>query len=298
MIVRELLDRIYRSYLEPPDFQPAASWLNANIDADVTEVPLTQFQIPEDEELVRIGCLIEIDYELMRTVGYNQTSRTVTVQRGVDGTERASHSAGRLAILSPKFARQTAFEQLGDNITSLSPHLFQVRTELLSCVAPGVAAMPDDLALSVVRARPEDAIMGHQVEVQAEIVDYHPLTDGRAVLFSAFHGDAWVTWRRRMRKPISDQEELTKLGVDIEWVTALMARVAADMMIGKDIARSHTNWVSQSLETQGIRVGQRTQIAISLRQYSDVLLREFRREMTEEYAPTVTINDAFGNVVR
>ncbi|GAG30296.1 unnamed protein product, partial [marine sediment metagenome] len=116
----------------------------------------------------------------------------------------------------------------------------------------------------------------------------HPLAGGRAfIVDSRQSGAMWFRWRRRMNKPTAETDTLEELGVDERWVSIVMAGTAADLMAGRDIPASETEWIKSVLEAENIRVGARMSIAGGLRQYRNMLLTDAMKEMKAEYRPKI-----------
>jgi hypothetical protein len=68
----------------------------------------------------REGSVIEIESELMYVWESATATKTLTVQRGYDGTTAASHTAGALATVNPRFPRQQMLDALNSDIDDLS----------------------------------------------------------------------------------------------------------------------------------------------------------------------------------
>ena len=68
----------------------------------------------------REGSVIEIESELMYVWESATATKTLTVQRGYDGTTAAAHTAGALAIVNPRFPRQQMLDALNSDIDDLS----------------------------------------------------------------------------------------------------------------------------------------------------------------------------------
>lgn len=289
-----VIDRIYRTYLQPPDAQPPLFLLGALMDDSTTSMTAGSFAIPEDEQLLRVGVLVEVDRELMRIVGYSPTTNVLTVQRAVEGTVVAEHAVNAKVTISPPYPRQSVFEQVRENITSLSPRLFTVRSDALVHISNGVYGVPDSLALSPVRAF-DDA--GNTIDIQGRIIDFHRHASGRAFV-APFSGNLWLTWRRRMGIATAETDTLADLGVDEQWATIIMAGVAADLMSGRDIAAAHVEWVTRAFASERVQVGTRQSIGAGLAQLRDYLLERFAKEMEAEYRPVVRMRDPFEHKVR
>ncbi|GAG06966.1 unnamed protein product, partial [marine sediment metagenome] len=221
--VGAVIDRIYRTMLTPPDYQPAGTPLLGDIDATQTTLRLSTFAIIEDEQLLRTGTIIEIGAELMRVAAYIPSSRDATVERAVYGTVATAHLNGAYVILAPSYPRQSVFEAVADNIITLYPKLWTTSAENLISIAGNVAGVPDDLAVEVLTVWPNG--WTNTIDLDARIVDYHPAVGGRAVVTNVDAGDIWLRYRRRMGKATAETDVLEELGVDERWVNIIMAGV-------------------------------------------------------------------------
>ncbi len=291
--VQAVMDRLRRTWLEPPDYQPAATLLAANITDSATSLILDAFLIAEDEELVRSGAVIEIGSELIRIIGYDQSTRTCTVQRAKYGTTAVAHSTGDFVRLSPSFPTLSIFEAVADSIVTLYPSLFTVRTVNVVPVNYRVAGIDDDLAVDVVRIFAEGENTTN-FGVMGEIVDFHEEVGGRAVIAPALPGNCWVTYNRRMGAATATTDTLADLGVEDRWVNIVMAGAAADLYAGRDLPASHTEWAGAVLQTESIEVGTRFQLAAALRAYRGQLLKDAEAEMKAEYRTRVRRRSPFG----
>jgi hypothetical protein len=80
---------------------------------------------------MRPGGVIQIDAELMYVWEVSSASKTVTVERGWNGTTAAAHVTGSIAIVDPKFPRAQILEAINAEIDDLSSPmngLFQIKT--------------------------------------------------------------------------------------------------------------------------------------------------------------------------
>ena len=133
--IGELVDRIYREYLEPmDDLQPYTLLTSSGgINASVTTISfdgslLTQ----EEEDVMEAGSIIEIDRELLLCKELDTVNDKVTVVRGVRGTTATAHSEGAVIKIAPPFPRQVVFDAVCDQIKNLFPSLFAVETKTVT----------------------------------------------------------------------------------------------------------------------------------------------------------------------
>jgi len=286
--VGAVIDRIYRTMLTPPDFQPAGTTLLTDMLVDATTLRLAAFIVPEDEQLLRTGSIIEVDKELMRVLEYAPALRDATVERGVFGTPVTAHTAGKYIILSPSYPRQSVFESVADNIITLYPKLYTVSAENLISIAGNIAGIPDDLAVEVVSVWPNGYTSA--VDIDARIVEYHPAVGGRAVVTNVDTGQIWLRYRRRMGKATTETDTLESLGVDERWVNIIMAGVGADLFSGRDLPASHVEWVGGVLQAENIPVGTRQSLSVGLVRYRELLIDRAAKEMKGEDANKVKVH--------
>lgn len=69
---------------------------------------------------IRPGSVFEIESEQFYVWEADTNAKTVTVERGFNGTAATSHSSGTIATLSPRFPRAQMFDALNSDIDELS----------------------------------------------------------------------------------------------------------------------------------------------------------------------------------
>jgi hypothetical protein len=98
--------------------------LAAALDSSTTSVVVTY-----DVGGLRTGTVFEIDSELFYVWDANSATKTLTVERGFNGTTAASHSSGALITISPRFPRGQMLDALNadiDDLSSTANGLFRV----------------------------------------------------------------------------------------------------------------------------------------------------------------------------
>lgn len=82
-------------------------------------------------EGLRAGQVCEIDSELMYIWASDSSTKTLTVQRGFNGTTAAAHTSGAIVTVNPRFPRAQVLEEINNEMTDLSSPsngLFKVQT--------------------------------------------------------------------------------------------------------------------------------------------------------------------------
>ena len=80
---------------------------------------------------IRPGGVIQIDSELIYVWEISSGSKTVTVERGWNGTTAVAHAAGAIVTVDPKFPRAQILEAINaelDDLSSPVNGLFQIKT--------------------------------------------------------------------------------------------------------------------------------------------------------------------------
>lgn len=297
--IKTLLDRLYRTYLEPPDYRPIEVQLTGPLTADENDnvITFSGFVVPEDQDLLKIGSLLEVDQELMQVLSYDLSTSQAGVIRGYLSTPLTSYGVEKvIGKLAPSYPRSSVFEAVADNIIQLYPKLYSVNAANLVTINGNIAGIEDPLAVEVVEVWSDD--FSSTVDHDARIVDFHPAVGGRAIITNMNRGSIWARYRRRFGKATSEADTLASLGVDDRWVSIVMAGAAGDLMAGRDIPAAQTEWVQQVLEAESIQVGQRTSVAVGLARYRELLITRAESEMSAEYRPKVHMRNPWKQVVR
>lgn len=80
---------------------------------------------------IRPGGVIQIDSELLYVWEINSGAKSITVERGWNGTTAAAHAVGAIATVDPKFPRAQILEAINaelDDLASPMNGLFQIKT--------------------------------------------------------------------------------------------------------------------------------------------------------------------------
>lgn len=98
----------------------------SSLTATATSVPMTY-----DLDGLRSGAVFEVDSELFYVWEANTGTKTLTVERGFNGTTATTHSSGAIATVNPRFPRNQILEALNDELNDLSSPmhgLFQIKS--------------------------------------------------------------------------------------------------------------------------------------------------------------------------
>jgi hypothetical protein len=276
--VGELIDRVYRDYLEAPDDQPVVVTVTAPVTATATEVSYDDSVLaPDEEDLLAPGVLAEIGTELVRITEVDPETNALTVTRGVNGTVPAAISANAEMTLAPLFPRQTVFDAVADNVVALYPDLARVETTTITAASSPVAIPGEMLAIrSAVRLSSSTV-----VPVAVELLRSYPLSaTGIAVQFTGrvpTGESVYLTYETTFDRPTVETDDLADFGVEPAWERIVVVGAAAQVIAGRSIEQFSAEFITEQLEREGLPVGAPQQVRDGLVRYHRFLLDQARR---------------------
>ena len=326
--IGELVDRVYREYLEPMDDLTSYTVLNEGSELSASDTVITfngDLLTQEEEDAMDAGTIIECEKELMRCVALDTVNNQVTVVRGVRGTTATTHADGSVLKIAPPFPRQVVFDAVKDQINNLFPTLFAVDTQSIttstgytligSFDAPGT----HNYLVSILSAISQytDFSAGSDTTgvvfapVTSSLVELpNPFTytdsDGvsRTITYSSgpsvvhaiqFSGiasghTAHVTFKKKFIEPTAETDTLTTIGLEQEYEPIIMAGVAAQLLSGRDIPTATADYISDQLSVSAFPVGSASSIRNSLLQYQQLLINQARKHLRAKYPEAVSVD--------
>ena len=325
--IGDLVDRVYREYLEPVDKVESYSYLSSGINASVDTITYdgNLFSI-EEEDALDAGAIVEVGQELMYTTALNSTTNTITVKRGQRGTTAAAHSAGDLIKIAPAFPRKNVYEAVVDQIKNLYPTLFAVETIELTAstgykllgthgsdgdsynylVAPlkAISQYTDWQAGSDQTGLKYNGVAIEMIDLPNPFVYTDDTQTERtktyttgpdvvhAVQFvniSAGH-TVYVTFKKKFVQPTDEDTTLASVGLEIEYEPIIMTGVAAQLIAGKDITKLNASYITEQLEASVSPIGSSNSIGQSLLRYQQLLIQQARSNLRSKYPEPVQLN--------
>jgi hypothetical protein len=325
--IGNLVDRVYREYLEPVDSVESYSYLTADINATATEITYdgNLFSV-EEEDSLDAGAIIEVGQELMYTTSLNNVNNTITVKRGQRGTTADSHVANDIIKIAPTFPRKAVFDAVSDQIKNLYPTLFA--TETISFVSGtgykliGEDGTDDDnynylvAPLKAVSQYTDWSSGSDQTGLtykgvaveQIDLPNPFTFTDasgtektkqyttGPDVVHALqFYGisqghTVYVTFKKKFVAPTSEGQSLSSIGLETEYEPIVMSGAAAQLIVGKDITRLNAAYITEQLEAAVAPVGSSNSISQSLLRYQQLLITQARSNLRSKYPEPVQLN--------
>ena len=321
--IGDLVDRVYREYLEAPDDLVSYSYLTGGIDSSATTLAYDDSLFSsEEEDALGAGTVIEIDQELMNTVDLNVVNNEITVRRGARGTTAVAHSANALIKVAPSFTRKAVYDAVVDQIENLYPTLFAVETKTITAKT-GVNVLngaTDNYLVTPIKAISQYTSFdvgqdetGSQFRgVSVELVDLpNPFTytndAGSSVTVTYANGPSvvhaiqnfgisagkpmYVTFKKKFVEPTDETSTLASIGLENEYEAIVMAGVAAQMVAGKDIGTLDAKYLTDQIAVQNAPIGSSNQIRNSLLQYQQLLIQQARKDLRARYPEPVSMNN-------
>jgi hypothetical protein len=280
----------------------------------------------EEEDALGAGAIIEVNRELMFSKSLNAVTNEITVERGVRGTTATTHDANDIIKISPAFTRQAVYDAVSDQIKNLYPTLFAVETieltastgyKLLGTYGTNVDTYNYLIAPLKAISQYTDWQSGSDQTglkyngVAIEMIDLpNPFvwtddtqtertktyTSGpnvvHAVQFvgiSAGH-TVYVTFKKKFVAPTSEETTLSSVGLETEYEPIVMAGVAAQMLVGKDIKNVDARYITEQMAAQNYPVGSSNSISSSLLRYQQLLIQQARSNLRSKYPEPVQLN--------
>lgn len=282
----DVAELVYRRYLTPMFDQPVASVLSVGVDAVAATVTVAPFSLIEYSDAVAPGTVIEVDRELMRVVSVaggdnDSTPLVLTVARGVMGTGRTAHVQGAEVTVAPFATRQDVYDYVYAELEGLWPDLWISK----------MATVPFPYDLPVDFGTLQDAWV---VNPQGFL---YPLRSVKAVRTA----DPDAPWRLSLVKEQEFEVRVlyaarpgefsdgvtTFVNAQWGWRDIVALGVAASVVVGSNVSRLRTDYLTEMMETQVSEQVSPSRIATQLRQAQRIaVMRERDRLRAEDGTST------------
>ena len=320
--IGNLVDRVFREYLEPADSLESYSYLTGGISDSITTISYANdmFSV-EEEDALDAGTILEVGQELMFSTALNTVTNEITVVRGARGTTAAAHSTGDLIKVSPTFSRKAVFDAVSDQIENLYPTLFAVETKSISATT-GINVLDgatDNYLIAPVKAisqytdfdAGQDSTISQFRGVSVELVDLpNPFTytdeNGASQTVTYTSGPnkvnamqsygitagktIYVSFKKKFVSVTSESDTLATIGLENEYEPIIMAGVAAQLVAGKDIPTITANYITEQMQVQNTPIGSSNSIRNSLLQYQQLLIQQARKDLRARFPEPVSFN--------
>ena len=302
--IGNLVDRVFREYLEPMEDIVSYSYITSDItDSDTSIVYDGNLFSVEEEDALDAGAIIEIGQELMYATALNTVTNTITVTRGARGTTATAHTTGDIVKIAPAFPRINVFNAVKDQIENLYPTLYAVEVQTIASAAGYVALTGDDdsriVAPIAAVSQYQTLADGSETTVQfrgvaMELIDVPTsvAASGKVVQFSGINNGVNVhcTFKKKFGEVSNEASTLADIGLETEYEPIIMAGVAAQMISGKDIPTYTAEYITEQMQITNYPVNSSSNIRNSLLQYQQVLINQARKDLRARYPEPVSLN--------
>ena len=324
--IGDLVNRVFREYLEPMDDLNSYTAVATDFNASATSISFdADLLTQEEEDMMDAGTIIECEQELMYCTDIDTVNNTITVVRGALGTEPTGHTTGKIIKIAPVFTRKAVFDAVVDQINNLFPTLFAVDTQSIT-TGTGYTLIGDysspgthNYIVSILGAISQytDFSAGSDTTgvnfspVTCSLVELpNPFTytdsDGvsrtmtystgpsqvHAIQFSGIASGhtAYVTVKKKFIEPTAESDTLATIGLEDEYEPIIMAGVAAQLIAGRDIPAATTDYISDQLAVSNYPVGSTNSVRNSLLQYQQLLINQSRKYLRAKYPEAVSVD--------
>jgi hypothetical protein len=254
MLVSEIIERTYNEWLYPAGVdRPSYDVLTDSIDETATTIPVQGVlsRIPDDT-------IVEIDSELILIRGTTVASLNVQ-QRGYMETAPASHSAGALVLVDPKYPRQHVMNALRSIIGGLWSRgiYFRDTVDTIGAI-DRVIDLPSDTrrvisVIAQISSTPED--WSRLLKSRRDYAVFHEFTPPKLrILRKASGRPVKVVYAKEIQLPTSESDDLDTLGVPATLQPYLPMGIAGYLLMGKELPRIHVEEIRRLLAVQGAQV--------------------------------------------
>lgn len=289
MNVKDVVDRVFRDYLEPGDMQPVRTVTTSQISPSTNTIPYNPDLLPpEHRNLLGIGVLVEIGREqvIISDIDYSDNKITHAV-RGANGTAPALHDAGSDIKIAPTFTRQSVFDAVGDTIVQLWPDLFQVQTTQVTKIGDRVFEIPSDAVHVTDCFILGRGPLGYQ-KTHFYVADFHPASSTNKAIFTNEPGEeAYVRYRAKFTRPDGEYNAFSHLGLEESWSRLIVVGATLHLITGRDADTLTQEFLTRVMGGEGEQRGANVQIARQLLQLYESLLHQARKSLRHQYPDTV-----------
>lgn len=294
--IGDIIDRLHREWLYPPEDQPVTTILSASIAAgDSTLTYDDTYIFPEEEDLFGPGVVLELvdgdDTELVVAGDVDHSTNTVSdLRRGIRGTTDGSHASGTEVHISPTWSRPMVFEAIADTIVDCFPPLFTTSTVTETTTSNYVSAPAD--AVGVQQAILETGSDPDYVRVPVQLVHgFTPATNDIGTFFPGVSSGetVYTTYRLKPTRPSLESDTLADVNADDSWERLIVIGSLAYLLSGRDVDEETIEYITERLEQE---TRQNTSLSLSQRllRYYSYLRNQARRQQLATWPVTTTRN--------
>lgn len=279
--IDDLRQRLEDQYLEPVLEETPSSPLAVDIDNTQTTFRIVPDVLsPDDESYIAPGRILELDYELVRVLSYDASTKEVSCRRGVRGSLAASHTAATTDVRFPtRWPRRIMKTSIENGIRSLWQPLF-LKAEVQATVSSAQYVQLPLSTIRIIKVEFRNDHSGRWDEVAYKLHNTHPHDPSYASIEIGdvpYRTQCTITYGKKVDVPAVVTDDIE--GMPPEWERIILADAAAEMLSGVDIDATTQEYLTQQMRLENFPVKSGSSISQNLIRYKEYLVDEAEKDL-------------------
>lgn len=280
-----------RNYLEPLTEQTPKAPLDGALDNSSQSVRIdTSVLSPDEESYIAAGVTVEVDYELMLVLGYDQSTKILTVDRGYEGTAPAAHSNREPLRVPSRWPRADQEQAIREAIDSLYPPLYTAVNAQATVGTMRFVQLPLT-ATKVLRIQWQDRDRWR--DCQGELFSVHPLdpTFAAVQVESGVPSGRMCLVRYGVKPTVPDTVTDDIEDFTTKWSRLIVVDAAVRLMSGVDIDAVTQEYLTEQYRLDRFPVRSGGTITEQLIRYREYLLENAQEELVANDPVMIVMNE-------
>ena len=283
--LNELRQRIENEYIEPVNEETPATTLTADMTAVATSFAFTSGVFsPDEESYIVAGRLLELDNELVRITGYDQSTSTITCKRGARDTTIVAHTQADCEVRIPtRWPRASVLMALRAAIAGLWQPLYATQETQATIDTTRYISLPPN-TVRIMGLEYEDT-NGEWKYLPVKLIRKHPLDPSRAAARTPEvpfgNRVCLITYATTIEAPVDDDETIADLPVKYERI--VIADAASELLSGVDVDAVTQERLTEQMRLEGFPVRSGSTISQNLIRFHAYLVDRANKELIAQY---------------
>lgn len=300
--VRNVIDRVLREWLLPPDQQPTRLILASGITSSIADSFTydDRFLSPEEEDLLGPGGIVEFGRELIQIGSVDPDTNVCSdCVRGAAGTQQDTHDINEPGTITPSYPRQLVFDAVGDSVMQLYPDLYRIVSDTARTYSTTYTEVPAEVRQPMylwARSAGSTTSTWTKIDIPSDawLHNFPPSTTGNAVQLNCPSITGYLVYRAGFDRPDDEDQDLQDdLEILQEWEQLIVVSSVAYAIGARDLSPAHQAFLSEQLAQQGYPVLTSSRIRDGLLGYQRVLMDRALRTLHSDEPTTVIWNPAW-----
>ena len=289
MTIDDVIERVYRRYLEPAYDRPVSSVLTTGVDSSTTTWVVSAFSSIEYGDAIQNGTVLEAGTELVRVVNVTTSQSdpdadiTLTVVRAVMGSVADAHAAGDEVVVAPSFPRMDLELAAFDEIENLYPDLWIIKRE---DYAGRPFDVPDDFGSIIEVAQYDEYGMRYSMHTAFAGTN----SSGDDILHNLGDGPAVLVYAAKTPRPTRATQTFAALGLEERRADIIAMGVAIQFVTGQNVSDLRLDYLTEMMEVQVTEGVSPRNLETNLRRARALRLQEERRRLRSQQQTWTAVN--------